>query len=83
MLHGSKMLVGKGLVRDVYVAAYMNTIVVLKVLQEQEDPSKRKAALHLHKKEALVLNEVGLEYYRLPVLLGYVCSASMCVRTVS
>lgn len=70
------MLVGNGLVRDVYVAAYMNKIVVLKVLQEQEDPRKHKAALNLHKKEALVLDEVCPEYCRLPVLICYVCSAS-------
>lgn len=59
MLHGSITLIGNGLVRDVYLAEYRDNVVVLKVLQEKDDPISQRTALNLHKRETLVLNEVS------------------------
>lgn len=68
MLHGSKTHVGSGLVRDVYLTKYRDTVVVLKVLREQADPRTRNAVLELHKREALTLDAVSSAGCRIPVL---------------
>lgn len=42
-----------------YVTAYRENTVVLKVLREQENPRKRNAVLQLHRREALALDAVS------------------------